>query len=390
MGVLDTADRQTVTVDPLQPFTIGQEIYRINHQKYQLGAWLKKYSRYRPTESSRFGHGEKCEPKSFLQYAGADESSQATTGLSIPGIHNRCARGYRLLNCRTEEVIRLNADCTTDTTGAVKRNFGSSGTPLMKNGDMLMIMAPAKFEGDEMTKGVHTQEVWLQFTTSIYDWPVEMTGTKATERHIDGDPWAKALGESWDMAAAQQEVEVIWGKYVKDDATYTYPMHASQGLLGFISTHVYDIDGWLTRWDLWDIIAEMRLPPGSALACSDQMINLVNTWAFDKVTYNQDLVADGIAVQQIKTPKGVYDLLNVDVLSSNEYLAGMILFLPKSTGPNHRTIDYRPLMYNGNREIAYQPVESGRYDQKWGHIFGEAGYEFWDEAQFGVLRGVRF
>jgi hypothetical protein len=67
---------------------------------------------------------------------------------------------------------------------------------------------------------------------------------------------------------------------------------------------------------------------------------------------------------------------------------GTILFLPKVA--DKQGIDYRPLIGNENRDIAYLPVDRPEVDLKEGTIFGEYGWEYWGEERFAVATGVEF
>lgn len=391
LGVRDTADASSVSIDPKQPFEISKDIYRLAPNKHQLLAWVMKKARTMPTGSHKFGHLSKAPLPTYVTYSGSDEtSSQATTGLTITLGSTRLDTAYRLYNTRTGEIIRLNAAMSGNNTGAVDRNFGTSGAPYLLNGDKLKLLTPAHPEGRTMGKGLTGGEIYESFTTEIVDWPVQLTGTKAAERNTDGSAFANALSDSWESSADQMESTLLLGAKVEDDSSYTYPMHASQGLLNWISSNVWSLDGWLTRMELWSILAEWktRNKEGGAIGCSGAVINMINSWAFNKVVYNQDLVADGIDIQTFTCPAGTFDLVEIDLLNGDPYLEGTILLLPNPA--KGQGIDYRPLIGEENRDIGYKPVNRDEIDMKEGVIFGEYGYEFWGEEQFGVINGLEF
>lgn len=391
MGVRDTADASSLSIDPKQPFAIGQEIYRFNPNKHQLLSWAMTHSRRKPCETHAFFHLEKAPLPNWVKYTGADESSQATTGLTFENGGTRLTTASRVYVARTGEVIRLTADMSGNDTAAVVRNFGTSGTPLLKNGDKCKILPPAHMEGRTMGEGPTGGEVVKSFATSIVDWPVQLTGTKAAERNVDGSSFENALDDALEQSQDQLESELLFGAYKIDDSSYTYPLHTTNGLMNFISTNVWSVNGYMTRMDFWDIIAEWRKfnKEGGAIVCSSEMISMINEWVFHKLTFNQDMKTLGMDIQQIRTPSGgLFDLIECDLLGQEKNLMGTILLLPGLA--SKQGIDYRPLIAVENRDIKYQPVNEPEKDLKQGCIFGEYAWEFWGEERFGVVTGIDF
>jgi len=395
MGITDTEDRLTATLDPTQPFEIGAEIYRWNPNEHQLLAWVMRNARRKPTVASRFGHVEKSHLPNWVKYIGnesdgayADESSQQTTGLHFENGNSRLTL-YSRLRTPHGEVIELSADMatTTDVTAGVIRNLGTSGTPLLKVGDWCKIISPGVPEGADMGEGPQQTGVYKTFRTGIIDHPVQMTGTRAAEKFIDGDPFVQALKDAWEASEDQLESAILFSAHKEDTTTFTYPLHTFTGMETFISTNVWAIDGVMSRMDFWDIIATWHkyYKGKGAVVCSGELVQLINTWAFHKVLYNQDLKKDGINISQIVTPaKADLDLVQCDLLGQEGNLQGMMLLLPADK------IDYRPLIGNQNREIAYLPVDRDEKDLKEGHIFGEVGFEYRGEQNFGLVTGIEF
>lgn len=394
LGVRDTADQSSQSINPKQPFAISTDIYKYNPNSHQLLSWLMKTARYKPTRTHKFFHMETAPLPGWVKYTGADESSQGVTGLAIDTGGARLSKGCRIRWSRTGEITRLTADMSTNSTQGVTRNFGTDGTPFLKNGDLGKLLPMAKTEGDLMGKGMTAGEVVKSFTTGIVEWAVQMTGTQAAEGNVDGDQFANALADAWDQSKDQLEADVVLGGAVEDDSSYTYPMHTSEGLLNWISTNVYALQGTLSRMDLWDMLAEWRTfnKMGGAILTSHAIITLMNTWAFQKVIYNQNLTKDGINIQQITCPSGTFDLIDCDLFNQENYLRGTMLFLPNvgKSGKARQGIDYRPLIGVKNRDIAYKPVERDEYDLDEGHIFGELGWEFWGEERFMAASGIEF
>lgn len=388
MGVADTANRTTISIDPLKPFEIGRDIWRNEPEKHQLLMWMMQTAKYNPTTNSRFGHPEKAAMPGWVQFNGDTETSQDTTDIIFINGGKRLSQYSRIQNPRSGEIILFKADFDSDgyTSGDAHRNFGSSGTPLLQKGDWCKILAPNKPEGADMGKGPQQLSVYKSFRTGIVDFPVQMTGTQSAENTIEGDPFAVALNESWLMASDQMEASAVLGGAVDDNSTYTYPMHAPVGLMSYIQTNTFVLDGILTRMDFWDMVAEWKKfnKGGGAIAASSEVRQLINTWAFDKVVYDQNVQADGINISRILTPSGEFTLLESDLLGQESNLQGTLLFLP-DTG-----IEYRPLIGAENREVAYRPVNRDEKDLKEGQIFGEYGWQFKGEERFAVATGLEF
>lgn len=391
MGIRDTADRLDISINSLQPFIIGRDIYRYNPNQQQLLSWVMSKGRSRKTETHIFGHNEKAPLPNWVTYSGADETSQEVTGLTFTNGATRLTQFSRVHVARTGENIYLTAAMSGNDTGAVTRNFGTSGTPLLRRDDRCKIMFPLKEEAADMGQGLTGGNVWKPFNTSIIENPVQLSGTKAAERHIDGDPFLNALSDTWELTQDQLESCLLLGAKVEDDSG-THPLHSSEGLLNYITTNVTAMSGYMTRMDMWDLLAEWKLwnKLGGAIVASGQFIQMVNTWAFGKVIYNQDLQKDGIAIAQVVTPafpNGI-DLVEVDLLSQEHHLMGLALMLPNPH--KGQGIDYRPLIGNDNRDIAFIPVNRDEKDVTEGKIFGEFGYEFWGEERFKVITGMEF
>lgn len=385
LGMRDTADGTSVSIDPLQPFEIGKDIYKLNPNKHQLLSWVMTHAKHRPTPVKKFGHLERAPHPNWITYIGADESTQATTNLYFQEAEKRLTAESRVAVARTGEVIRNDGAVTTNTLAAVTRNVGTANTPLLRCGDKCAILPPMHMEGFTMGNGVSGNEYYVSFYTSIVDWPVQMTGTAAAEKTIDGSPFARHLGDAWDDCQTQMEAEIFFGGgYNLDSGTYS--THAATGLLDLIQTNAFALPGRLTRSDLIDMIGVWTRfnKSGGAIVTSGAVIDLVNSWAYNKVIYNQDLVKEGINVQQFQSTKGLFDLIQCDLFDQEEHLSGTILFLPNDG------IDYRPLNGTENREIAYQPVNRDEVDAKEGRIFGEYGYEYFGEERFGIATGIEF
>ncbi len=388
LGMTDTDDYgPAVSIDPTQPFEIGPNIWKYKRMKHPFLSWMMKKAKHDPTKSIVFGHLEKPDLPSWIQFTGTTETVQGTTGLVFEDGETRLSK-YSRIRTESDEVIHFTADfVATDTSAGCTRNVGTSGTPFLVKGEWCKIIPPGIPEGSDMGKGPQGGKVYKKFYTGIVEWPVEMTGSKAAERANGADtndPFKEALGDALGQAQDQEESDLIWGAGHIDNSNHTYSLHTSTGLKTWIETNVWDVDGTITRLDFWDIIAEWydKNPEGGAIVASGQLLRLLNNIAFQKVQYNQDLKSDGLNINSFTVPGvGTVDILKCDLLGQSIATMGTVLLIP-ATGHS-----YRPLI---GREVGYKPVVRDEKDVKAGHIHGERGWEFFGEERFGIVNGLEF
>lgn len=391
LGVTDTTDVTSLSIDPLQPFQISTEVWKYKPWKYQFLRWFMENSRYRPTTTSKFHHSERPAQPNFVVFIGDDETSQGTTDLVFQNAGTRLSKWSRVMNTRTNEIILFQTDFDSDgiTSGDVLRSAGTSGTPLLLKGDVCKILSKGKPEGEDMGKGTQGDVNTYSFRTGIMEWPVQMTGTKAAERTLEGDPFAVALQESWEQTNDQLESTFLFSGAVDLNPAYsTYALHIGTGIFPYISTNVFSVDGFLTRFDIWNMIMEWKTfwkGQGGAIVTSQQVITQLNQIAFEKVQYTSEVRSDGIDINKITVPgQGTFELIDCDLLGQDPYLAGLMFFLPGDG------IDYRPLIGSENRDISYMPVNRDEKDLKEGKIMGEFGVELFGEENFAVATGIEF
>lgn len=383
-AVRDTAD----AISQEKELVISDQIYLNDPNENKALSWVLSQGVKEATPNHTFGHLEDAPFANWVEYIGAAESSQGTTGLSIEGVQARCAEGARLYNPRSQEIIRLTVDPTgANTTGAVARNFGrGTSTDLLLPGDRLLILPPAHYEGFTAGLGLANTKGFKSFSTSIVSYPVRVTGTENAEIARGGNPFLYFLNKAWKQAKDQMEHELFFGGQVNDPTTYTFSMHASEGLQNIISTNVWSVNGVLNWRDLQDILAEWTMfnKAGGAIMCSKWFIHMITDWAWMKVELNQEAKALGLEINSVMTPDGRFDLVEVDVLNQEPTLAGTAFLVPKGG------IAYRPLVGYNDRDIKYMPIERDEVDQDEGQIIGEYGWEFFNEEKFGVITGVEF
>lgn len=395
-GVTDTADIGSVTINPLQPFVIGNAVWLNNPWKHQYLTYFMRNAAYEPTKTSKFGHLEDAVRANFVQYTGPDEvaGSRAVTDMVFKNGGKRLGKWGRLFNTRTEEIILLEDYFDSDgfTSGDLERDFGtasSSGQPTLKY-DWFKILPPQKPEGEDMGRGRQTAEAWYWFRTGILEYVVEMTGTKAAEMIQAGDqrdPFTREFTKQWDILEDELEAGLIIGGAVDTNPAYaTYAHHSMTGLFDII-TDVWWMPSIPNRYEVWSAISQWTRDngPGGAILTSREWVQQINTWAFEKVMYTESVKRDGLDINELVIPGvGRHQLITIDFFSQEPHLKGHMILHP-NTG-----FSYRPLIGSENRDIGYEPVEQDENDLDQGKIFGEVGAEFFGKERWKLIKGPEF
>ena len=378
----DTAD----VISQEKPLKIGNKIWMYDPNKNKALAHVLKTGRTQPTYQHIFGHLEDTPFANWVEFAGADESSQGTTGLVLTAGHGaRVTTGSRIYWVRTKEIMRLTAAMSTDTTAAVARNFGrGTAASLLLHGDKGLILPPAFEQGFTTGLALSNARSYVSFATTEVSYPVAVTNIEQAERNRGGSPFETALAKSWKQSKDQMEGELFFGAKVDDTSTYSHPISASQGLSNFVSTHTYSANK-ISRMDLWDIIAEWDVAEGEGvIMCSKQFKAMVTNWGMGKMIMDQDAKKDGMNISRILTPHGEFPLVVVDLFNEDPHLMGTVFFVPNGR------VDYAPLIDNISLDIAYNPISRDEVHSKEGEIYGAYGWEFFEEEKFAKLEDLRF
>lgn len=382
------------TGDPIsqsKPLFIGQNVWLNDPNENKLLSWVMRDAEKVPVYNHIFGHLEDAPFPNWVIYdgdsTGVSETSQDTDNLTITGVQKRCATGTRLVNARTKEVVRLDADPdAANTTQGVSRNFGrGTAADLMIKGDRLFILPAAMYEGYTVGKGMSNVENYVSFSTGSLSYPVKIADVEQAEKSRVGSPFERALFKSWKQSKDQMEAAVLYSAE-KISSSASGEMHTMTGINDFISTNVWTVNGTLSRKDLWDILLEMRLfyKGDLLIACSSFFKAMITEWAMGKVEYNQDTATDGLAIENIKCPAGTFSLTDVDLLNQEQNLMGEVFFIPQGK------TKYCPLIENLNLDIQYRPINEDEKHLVQGEISGEVGFEYHEEETWGHVTGIEF
>ena len=383
-GVMDTADH----ISYEKPLAISDKIWTHDPNANKGLSWFLHHGLPKErTTRKEWYHLEDPPSANWVEYAGAAEGSQATTGVVLASGHGaRITIGSRIYWPRTEEIMRLTAVMSTDTTGAVTRNSGRgvAATSLLKPGDRGLIMIPSFEEGFTTPGGLGQNMVYKTFRTTTLSLPVEVTDENIAEANYGGNPFARQLGKQIKNGKNQSEAELYFGGTVSDTSG-THPRTTSVGLANYITTHTYSATK-ISRMDLWDILTEHSMTYDGPLTLhgSTYWWSLISMWALEKTEYTINVGKDGMRVKRVMTPVGTYDFIKVDVLNQHPLLAGMLFGCPPGR------FQYKYLSGHGkNLDVKYQPLPEPSLHKEWGEIVGVRGFEFFEEETYFKLEGVR-
>lgn len=382
-GVKDTDD----VISQEKPLAIGNKIWMHKPNQNKGLGWMLRHGGRVPTDQHIFGHLEDTPFPNWVTFVGAAEDSQGADTLVLASGHGaRVTIGSRIFWPRTEEIIRLTAVMTTDTTGAVDRNHGRGveATSLLKPGDKGVLLPPNFAQGFSTGLGMTNAMVYKSFATSEVSWPLQIANIEKGERSRGGDPFLRALSKVVDQSKTQMEAEMYLGGKVVD-STGSTPLSASEGLLNLISTHTYSAS-YLSRMDLWDIIGEWKMENknGGAIHCSGAFKAMITMWSMGMMVMDQDAKADGMEIDQVKTPYGIFDLVEIDLFDQEPNLQGTALFIPKGQ------VDFRPFIGYENLDIRYRPISRDEVHAKEGELYGVYGWEIFEEEMFAAIDGMQF
>lgn len=382
-GVLDTGDR----ISQEKPLEIGDMIWTHEPNKNKGLAWCLRNGYTEPTKNHIFGHLEDAPYANWVEYAGAIETSQATTGLEFSsGQGERLTTGSRVYFPDIQEVIRIDAAMSNDTTVGVTRNYGrgAAATSLLKPGHKGLIMTPAFQQGFTTGSAFATNKVYKAFATTEMSLPVQVTYVDNAEKTRGGNAFLYNLKKTWSLAKKLMEGEMYFGGYLNSTLS-SVPISTSEGMENQLSTHVYTATS-LSRMDLWDIIGEwsQHNKEGGGLHCSGSFRAMVSEWAIGHMTLDQSAKEFGLDIEQILTPFGRYDLVDVDLFGQEANLMGTVFGVP------YGQMGYRPLVHHDNLDIKYVPINRDEVHSKEGELYGVFGWQYHEEEMWMTINGLRF
>ncbi len=383
-----------------KPIEISNNIYAYEPNQNKALTYMMMNGGFESSGRRTFGHLEKAGFSQWVEYAGADESSQATTGMVFDAKAGaKLTTGSRIFNIKREETIRIDAAFASLTTSAgVNRNFGrgNATTSLWQTGDKCLILPPNFQEGFLTGEALTKALTYKSFEMSETNYPIEATNVERAENARNGDPFLADLRDTLKTVKNDKEAEMFFGAQLLDNSTYTQPIGSSEGFDNFITSNVYSANT-LSRMDFFDILTEVSVncPYPLAILCSTQFMGMVTQWAMDVTQINVDIegiTGDGMLgfkVNKVRWVTGTYDLIDNHLLSQQEDLMGKVYFVPLN--PDDPFFVYRPLVGNGqNLDVKVQFLDVPTKHSHQAEIYGVYGWHFKNEELWAKIEDLEF
>lgn len=385
-GMRDTYD----AIDQDRPLDISTEVSVFDPNANQaLGYVMGKAGKLVASQRT-FGHQEDVAARNWVEFQGQNEASQQTDNIILEsGANQLIGLGTRLKNTRTLEIFRLTADMDASTlTQAVVRNFGAgTSASLLKTGDKLAILPPAMYEGFTTEEGYSHNTVYHSFNMTETSEPVDVSWVENATTLRSGNAFNTALSHAWKRVKDQKEIEMLLsGDKLTSGASGV--VGASQGMDTYITTNTFSATH-ISRLDLWDIIGIWKSfykGPGGAIFCSDVVKGIISEWAWNVQEIEVPISGQrgegmiGTVISRVKTPKGEFDLIPVDILGMDPFLAGTLYFVPDpATHMKHRFLP--------GLDLQYHPIVKDDVHKKTAEIYGTTGWHFKQEEHWAKLSG---
>lgn len=184
-------------------------------------------------------------PERRLIVSGSVLAGATTLTLTNRDDNKYAINGALLLNSRTGEVLRVEADSSgagNVTLSSIRRGVGNSGTGLaMNDADVLFVVGFAGSEGGTTPTPISfDSEVAFNFT-QIFKTSFAVTGTQKGTYLRTGDKLQEAMTKALKLHMGDIERAMFFGKRDELNGTTATPTRFTNGLINSLSTNVVNI-----------------------------------------------------------------------------------------------------------------------------------------------------
>lgn len=381
-----------------QPIIMGDRVWQWDWQDYPTVSIIQKLSRD-PIAATHSYHLEDKPLPHWVQWTGADESagsesadfSSKITGWDRLNVYD-C-----LFNPRTEEIVMMTVITNVSTLTAIRGDSVGSHTKPMLKGDPLFRFTSQKEEGGTAREAMSTIKERIEWYAGIWRHSTELTyDTAATEMY--GGAGAQGRNERlYQRLRARTEHKremsqhFFLGPGLKDVATstsVTYGHKLSRGLLGFIQTHYWNVNGKKLTWN--DLKAWMQGPltyiKGDAmLVTSQKIIDIITDYGNSAVRITPNQKFWGWEFDELHVGARKIALVREAWMDENPHLAGMAFLISPANAKWHPVI--------GNSLNLDTKLHKNIKSEDGRELFKDeyvthGGFEFFVEGAWGFLKGV--
>lgn len=302
------------------------------------------------------------------------------------------------------EMLRVTT-ISTDTI-TVTRAFGGSTVDTIYPSSALRLIGSAYAEGAALPSVKNTYTTTKISYTQIMRRTLDLTKTQiATKLYSDGGNERKRQHKKMLQEVKEQMNAALWWGKAYEDLTGTTPIRTTMGINSVVSTNVVDAGGTLTQ-KLWDSFCDISFRFGKKekwLFTSGSVTKALNAWARTHLMLKPSDSLWGVSIDQIKTPFGVFNLVNDYMLENpnnynqtngwtgNTTASSAYGFGGCAFAIDMDNIKYRYLEGGGqNRDVKLteNKVEDGA-DRLIDEVLAEIGFSIKEERTFAKLFNVQ-
>jgi len=349
----------------------------------------------KPVPSMVFYHREDQPLPHRLTYNAASETTALTQVVyaNFNGGSSVIIKGKLLYIPRSGETIKINSDTTNQAANVSRDIYTVGGSPLLLQGDTVLVFSTAAMEGDTSFSARHTLEVLKTFGLQNFRYSSEITaGMESTETYhgADREYQRKKLGIT---AKIEWELTSLFGKYSADVGSGSYRQSTTSGLNEHCTENLHAMpDGSFTYAEFENAMAKMARyhlnGKGWFYLCPLKHAQIINGWARSQAQTTLDKKTYGNRIKTLETTYGDVEILPHPLL----YGSGLETtgwFIPK---PWEEYIQCRYQSGNGKSHDwkIWPDVQANDSELIKDEIRGRYGLEFWDKSKFGKISNALY
>jgi hypothetical protein len=361
---------------------LGDEISLLEPSAQPLAVFSRAASK-QATVATKFSWLEDVSKARFVATAGS-VTNVATTFSLAAGQGVSVRKWDQLLNTRTGEQMRVDADPSGDSLPTVLRGVGSTATA-MNAGDEIMIIGSAATEGDVSKPSQSDIPTKVTNNTQIFRTPFDISGSlQASGFQVSPGEWPRQARNKGIEHAKDIEYSLILGH--KSATTVSGAENRTTGgVLSFITTNQTDAGGDLSEAEFNAFMLQvMRFGSSSKLAMASGVgVSALNKFPASKQQTRNDETTYGMNVTHYTSPFGSLNLVYHKLLEGTKY-GGYIIVVDMDQ------VAYRYLSANGiSRDTKVLPNrQANDLDGTKSEYLSECGLRFGLQRTHGVLTGI--
>jgi len=280
---------------------------------------------------------------------------------------------------RTGEAMLVTSVAVATNTITVIRGYGTTASAALVDNDYLVILGNVNQEGAASPE-IKTTRVVSKFNyTQIFRKPFGTTGTAQSSELYGGPDLAYQRKKMGIEHSIDIERAFLFGE-PKEDLTQPQPQRMTGGVMYFITSNRYNVNGALTDAKLEDF-CRMLFKYGSDvkfLFCSPIVLSAISSLARDRLQLVPRDQTYGLSITRYVSPHGELNIVKHRLLETayDGYAIGLDL----------KNLYYRPL--DGRDTTLRTNIQANDVDGELDEYLTEAGLQLTLEKTHGIMYGV--